>query len=143
MKFIKEWTKCVSSLTEVYTPSLMLPPVKAEWTFYKKYYTYKSLAPMSPVEALNGWVESSECPKLSGSFFVRESLDDSLGTYEAIPMSLLTGPIVVKRYVHKIYYRIGGDIDACHDPHNEYPHHVQFGECEGELDTDFTWYPDT
>lgn len=142
MEFVKEWTKCANALTELYTPSLMLPPVKDKWTFHKKYYTYKSLAPMSPVEALNGWVESSECPKVSGSFFVRESLDDNLGTYEAIPMNLLTGPIVVKRYVHRIYYRIGGDIDPCYDPNNAYQYHVIFGECAEELDTDFTWFPD-
>ena len=142
MEFKKTWTKCVDNLTEVYTPSLQLPPNREEWILCGKSYTYKSLAPTSTTEVLNAWVESSEEPKIVGSFFIRESLEEGLGTYEAVPISLLKSPIVVKRFVEKTYYMLGGDIDPCFDPKNEHKYHVKFGTCAPEEDHDFTWCPD-
>lgn len=141
MKFAKEWTVCVNSLTEVYTPMAEVPPEKGKWIFTSKRYLYKSVAPISSVDALNTWVESSWQPIIAGSAFIRENLESGSGTFEVIPMSMLKAPILVKRYIVKTFYTLGGDIDMCNDPGKEYAYHVKYAECEPEIDEDFNWLP--
>ncbi len=142
MEFVKTWTECVNDLTEVYVPFQQLAPVRDEWTFASKRYIYKSLVPVSSVDLLNGWVESSEPPKFVGSFFMRENLEDGKGIYEVIPMSLIKGTIVVKRFVERTYYRVGADKDQLNDPKDQYRYHVEFGTCAPVQDPDFIYFPE-
>lgn len=139
MDVVKSWTKCVNDLLELYTPGVMLPPEKDKWRLAKTHYIYKSNAPVSSIEVLNGWVESTEEPKIHDSFFIRENLDRGQGVYEAVPMSLLKAPVLVKRYVVRTYYSLGGNIDPCYDPKNEFQYHVKYVECKPEEDKDYIW----
>lgn len=139
MDVVKSWTKCVNDLIELYTPGVMLPPEKDKWNLANTRYIYRSSAPVSSIEALNGWVESTEEPKICDSFFVRENLDSGHGTYEAIPTSLLKAPILVKRYVVRTYYSLGANHDYCYDPKDEFQYHVKYVECKPEEDKSFVW----
>lgn len=142
MEFVKQWTKCVNHLTEVYTPSLQPPPIKDRWILCGTRYIYRSNAPVASLDILNAWIDSNEPPKIVGCFFVRENLEEGQGVYEAIPMHLLKGPVVVKRFAERTYYRLGADRDPCNDPKDEYQYHVIFGTCTPELDPDFIYVPE-
>ena len=128
-KIVRRWTKCVDLLSEVRDPAYG-EPVKDEWRLCSKQYTYKALAPTSTVTVLNQWVESTVPPRIVGSFFIMESVEDGEGTYAAIPMSLLKEPILVKKIVKKVYYRIGADFDAFNDPKHQYRYqYAYFRNC--------------
>ena len=141
LQFEKEWTRCVNDIIETYVPMKDLAPVRDEWILRSQSYIYESYAPICEVECLNKAVRSNHQPFIKGGFFVRESLDDNDGIYEAIPMSILKGPIVVKRLVVRTWYRIGADIDLINDPGKEYNYHIKYGQEAPVLDTSFVWYP--
>ena len=139
-RIARRWTKCVDLLSEVRDPAYG-EPVKDEWRLCSKQYIYKAFAPTSTVTILNQWAESTVLPRIVGSFFIMESVEDGEGTYAAIPMSLLKGPILVKKIVKKVYYRIGADVDAFNDPKKQHRYHIEFAEMEPEEDKNFVWYP--
>lgn len=139
MEFVKTWHKNAQDLTDVYIPGYQCPPTRDEWTYLRAEYTYRSCAPISKLEILNEWIETKSPPRIVGNFFIRDGTGEKAGQFEVIPANLLVAPILVERYIHRIYYKIGADIDPCYDPNNEYPYHIKFGEMEGELDTTFTW----
>lgn len=142
MEFKKTWTKCTNHLTDVYTPSLQPPPTKDKWILCGTRYIFRSNVPVASIDILNAWVDSSEPPKIVGSFFVRENLEEGSGVYEVIPMHLIKCPVVVKRFAERTYYRLGEGEDHMNDPKNEYQYHVRFGTCDPELDPDFIYVPE-
>lgn len=141
-RIARRWTKCVDLISEVRDPAYG-EPVKDEWRLCSKQYAYKSFVPTSTVSVLNQWTESTVLPRIVGSFFIMESVEDGEGTYAAVPMSLLKEPILVKKLIKKVYYRIGADIDPLNDPEKKHRYHIEFAEMEPEEDKNFVWYPDS
>ena len=135
----KSWTKCVNDLVEVYVPMRDVAPEKDKWTLIDQVVYYESLAPTNRI--LQEWIKSERCPRIEGSFFIRDNVEHGEGVYECIPSNMLVGTILVRRYVANVFYRIGEDRDPVHDPGNEYKYHINYIQCKPRLDKNFIWNP--